>query len=309
MRLFIMLFFVSICNSFRNNVLIRPLRMQIKMKQSKVPKEKNMAPLYLPRTQSQKKYLKSMNDPKNQLIFGIGPAGTGKTLFACSYAVDQMKSGNAKKIIMTRPIVPVEEDLGFLPGKLNSKMEPWVRPIFDILEEYYSRRDITTMLQSGTIEIAPLGYMRGRTFKNAIVIADEMQNSTPNQMLMVTTRIGDNSKLLITGDLDQSDRLENNGLKEIMEKIESYKGKKNNIQICKFTKSDIQRSEIVTTVLNIYDKKPALPLPTKEEIQERDLKEESKKIKKEVIEKIQRRNDDAAIIPKEDMNRLKKYEY
>ena len=304
-----MLFFVSICNSFRNNILIRPLRMQIKMKQSKVPKEKNIAPLYLPRTQSQKKYLKSMNAPENKLIFGIGPAGTGKTLFACSYAVDQMKNGNAKKIIMTRPIVPVEEDLGFLPGKLNSKMEPWVRPIFDILEEYYSRRDITTMLQSGTIEIAPLGYMRGRTFKNAIVIADEMQNSTPNQMLMITTRIGDNSKLLITGDLDQSDRLENNGLKEIIEKIENYKGKKNNIQICKFSKNDIQRSEIVTTVLNIYDKNRELPLPTKEEIEEHNLKKESRKIKEEVIQNIQRRNDDAAIIPKKDMNRLKKYEY
>ena len=305
MRLFIMLFFISMCNSFRSNILIRPLRMQIKMKQSKAPKEKNMAPLYLPRTQSQKKYLKSMNAPENKLIFGIGPAGTGKTLFACSYAVEQMKSGNVKKILMTRPIVPVEEDIGFLPGKLNSKMEPWVRPIFDILEEYYSHRDITTMMQSGIIEIAPLGYMRGRTFKNAIVIADEMQNSTPNQMLMITTRIGENSKLLITGDLDQSDRIENNGLKEIMEKIENYKGDKNNIQLCKFTKGDIQRSEIVTTILNIYDNKErTLPLPTKEEVEEHDLKEEKKKEKEK---RRQRRYNDAAIIPKEDMNRLKKY--
>lgn len=307
MNLLIMFLLVSLCSSLKRNTLAKPLRMQIKMKQSKVPKEKNISPLYYPRTQSQKKYVQTMNSPEKSLIFGIGPAGTGKTLFACSYAVEQMKKGNAKKIIMTRPIVPVEEDLGFLPGKLNSKMEPWVRPIFDILEEYYSQRDIINMMQSGVIEIAPLGYMRGRTFKNAIIIADEMQNSTPNQMLMMTTRIGENSKLLITGDLDQSDRLEHNGLKEIIGKIENYKENKNNIQICKFTNIDIQRSEIVTTILNIYEnKKSSLPLPTIEQVKEHDLKEESKKIKEEVIEKIQNRND-AAIIPKEDMDRLKKF--
>ena len=131
-----------------------------------------------------------------------------------------MQRNEISKIILTRPIVTVEEDLGYLPGKLNSKMEPWTRPIFDIFLEYYDQRSLTGMLSSGQIEIAPLAYMRGRTFKNS-AIADEMQNSSPNQMMMITTRVGDNSNIN-NRRLNQSDRYEDNGLKDLVYKINTY---------------------------------------------------------------------------------------
>lgn len=162
-----------------------------------------------------------------------------------------MREDSIQKIVLTRPIVTVEEDIGYLPGKLNSKMEPWTRPIFDILSEYYDHRTITSMLQSGIIEIAPLAYMRGRTFKNSIIIADEMQNSSPNQMMMITTRLGENSKLLITGDLNQSDKYEDNGLKDLIEKVNAYENT-DGIKICTFDEIDVQRSEIVSKMLAIY---------------------------------------------------------
>ena len=133
------------------------------------------------------------------------------------------RQGNVNKIILTRPIVPVEEEeLGFLPGNLVKKMDPWTRPIFDIFSEFYQQHEIENMIHCGILEISPLAYMRGRTFKRAFVIADEMQNSTPNQMLMLTTRIGDLSKLVITGDLNQSDRNMNNGLLDIINKLKIY---------------------------------------------------------------------------------------
>lgn len=295
---------LAISNSFRHISLIRPQRMQIMMKQTKIPKQRNMSPLYLPRTTSQKDYVDKMNDEKSKLIFGIGPAGTGKTLFACSYAVQELKKENINKIVITRPIVPVEEDIGYLPGKLNNKMEPWVRPIFDVLTEYYNQRDVNDLLNSGTIEIAPLAYMRGRTFKNSVIIADEMQNSTPNQMLMMTTRIGDNSKLIITGDLKQSDRIEDNGLKEILYKINAYKGDKEGINLCQFSNEDIQRSAVVTKIINIYENKIS-KFPEVLDKREADKIKLKKKIE-ETLNSQKKRNDDAAIIPKSDMERLKK---
>lgn len=288
---------LSVCCSFRQLSLIRPQNMQIMMKQSKIPKEKPLAPLYSPRTNAQKNYVKAMNDPENDLILGVGPAGTGKTLFACSYAVQEMKKGNINNIVITRPIVPVEEDIGYLPGKLNNKMEPWVRPIFDILGEYYNKKDINDLLYSGRVEIAPLAYMRGRTFKNSVIIADEMQNSTPNQMLMMTTRIGDRSKLILTGDLKQSDRIEDNGLKELLNKINTYKGDTEGIALCTFSHEDIQRSKIVTKILDVYENKVSI---NKEKITKQKIRT---KIEESLREQ-DKRNSDAALIPKRDMERI-----
>lgn len=288
---------LSVCCSFRQLSLIRPQNMQIMMKQSKIPKEKPLAPLYSPRTNAQKNYVKAMNDPENDLILGVGPAGTGKTLFACSYAVQEMKKGNINNIVITRPIVPVEEDIGYLPGKLNNKMEPWVRPIFDILGEYYNKKDINDLLYSGRVEIAPLAYMRGRTFKNSVIIADEMQNSTPNQMLMMTTRIGDRSKLILTGDLKQSDRIEDNGLKELLNKINTYKGDTEGIALCTFSHEDIQRSKIVTKILDVYENKVSI---NKEKITKQKIRTKIE----ESLKEQDKRNSDAAIIPKRDMERI-----
>lgn len=214
---------------------------------------------YLPKSENQQKYVDCLKAPEMKIVIGVGAAGTGKTLFACCEAVSQLKRGVIKKIIMTRPVVPVEEDIGFLPGSLAHKMDPWTRPIFDILLEFYSQKDIDSMLHGGVIEISPLGFMRGRTFKRAFIIADEMQNSSPNQMLMLATRIGDDSKMVITGDLKQSDRGRDNGLADLLVKIKAASmavpssNVTRGIGYVEFGVGDIQRSPIVSDVLRIYD--------------------------------------------------------
>ena len=228
------------------------------------------AELYKPRTENQALYVKYLTDIASPIVVGVGPAGSGKTLFACNQAVAALRAGFIQKIILTRPIVPVEEDIGFLPGTLINKMDPWTRPIFDILLEFYPQKDIDSMLRNGVLEISPLAYMRGRTFKNAFVIADEMQNSSPNQMLMLTTRIGEHSKLVITGDLVQSDRSTANGLADFIGKIRAYEKmypvdlailKRSRelkqkdplgIRIVEMENQDIQRSPIVAKLLEIY---------------------------------------------------------
>ena len=234
---------------------------------------KPLSALYKPRTENQASYMKHLTDVSTPIVVGVGPAGSGKTLFACIQAVSALNSGFIQKIILTRPVVPVEEDMGFLPGNLNQKMDPWTRPIFDILLEFYMQKDIDAMLHNGVLEISPLAYMRGRTFKNAFIIADEMQNSSPNQMLMLTTRIGDKSKLVITGDLQQCDRGAANGLADFIAKVRSYEirnaidrkllGKKKEglgIRIVEMQSDDIQRSPIVTKLIDIYSREPTVPL-------------------------------------------------
>jgi phosphate starvation-inducible PhoH-like protein len=217
--------------------------------------EHNSQSPYQPITYNQKDYVKYLNDPNIDLVLGVGPAGTGKTLFACDKAIKELKVGSIKKIIITRPLVTVEEELGFLPGSINNKMDPWTRPIFDIFQEYYSNTNVQMMVKNNIIEIAPLAFMRGRTFKNAFIIADEMQNSSPSQMLMLATRIGIGSKLVITGDLNQSDRYENNGLKDFLTKYKLSKTIQNldKIKLIEFNNIDIQRSQIVSTIIKMYE--------------------------------------------------------
>jgi phosphate starvation-inducible PhoH-like protein len=210
-----------------------------------------MSPVYNPRGANQEKYVKWLDNKNVSILLGIGPAGTGKTLFACNAAVKALKTGAVEKIVMTRPVVPVEEDIGFLPGDLITKMNPWTRPIFDILTEFYMQKDIDAMLQGGVIEISPLAFMRGRTFKRAFIVADEMQNSSPNQMLMLTTRLGEGSKMVITGDLKQSDRGVDNGLAELMRKLRAY-GECDSIKMVEMETSDVERSDAVSNILDIY---------------------------------------------------------
>lgn len=204
-----------------------------------------------PKNLSQETYLLKLNDPKKMIIFAIGPAGTGKTMLAVQWAIDQLKYGSADKIVITRPAVSVDEQHGFLPGDLNQKMEPWTKPIMDVFAENYHAKEIENMLREGVIEVSPLAYMRGRTFKNAIVIADEMQNATPSQMKMLLTRLGQGSKMIVTGDLQQADRPSNNGLLEFLQKYNGFENHRY-VDVCHFTKNDIERHEAVKEVLEIY---------------------------------------------------------
>lgn len=204
-----------------------------------------------PKNLSQENYLEKLNDEQKMIIFAIGPAGTGKTLLAVQWAIDELKSGNASKIIITRPAVSVDEEHGFLPGDLNEKMAPWTKPIFDVLQENFHAREIENMVREGVIETSPLAFMRGRTFKNAVVIADEMQNATPSQMKMLLTRLGSGSNMVVTGDLQQADRPSNNGLLEFLNLFNNFQDHRY-VDLCRFTISDIERHEAVKEVLAIY---------------------------------------------------------
>ena len=213
---------------------------------------------YEPRGPNQADYVRYLQQSNTTIVVGTGPAGCGKTLFACCSAVEAMKSGDVQKIILTRPVVSVEEELGFLPGNILRKMDPWLQPLFDVFLEHYTQKELDRMIAEGKIEISPLGFMRGRTFKKCWILADEMQNSSPGQMLMLLTRIGEGSKLAITGDVQQSDlpTKSKNGLSDFLEKYQraatttkthSY------IQWIQMNINDVERSPVVVQVLSMYD--------------------------------------------------------
>lgn len=209
---------------------------------------------YVPMNQEQQYYVDCMNDPKTSIMICSGSAGSGKSLFAVVHCVQELLNGNIKKIILTRPTVNVvgESELGFLPGKLEDKMSPYTKPLFDILHEYYSKTEVNLMIADEIIEISPLSFMRGRTFKNSIIVADEMQNSTQEQMLMLASRIGENSKLLITGDVFQSDLGgHRNGLSDLLDKLENRKSYSKSIKVVKLC--EVLRSPIVKEILDIYN--------------------------------------------------------
>ena len=199
----------------------------------------------------QEKYVRYLKNNERKIIVATGPAGTGKTLFATEYGIRGLLQGNYEKLIFTRPSVTVDEDLGYLPGTLEEKMAPWVRPIFDILYQHIRPNEVKQMMENKLIEISPLGFMRGRTFKDAWIVADEMQNSTVSQMKMLLTRLGKNSRLVITGDLEQHDcRDAINGLEDFLHK---FRGRSSsNISNVEFEKEDVQREEVVKEVLEIY---------------------------------------------------------
>lgn len=202
----------------------------------------------IPRNTAQEDYIEALLDKR--MVFAVGPAGTGKTLLAVLRAIKALREQEVTKIILTRPAVSVDEKHGFLPGDLNAKMEPWTKPIFDVFEEYYGLPETKRMLDEGTIEIAPLGFMRGRTFKHAYVILDEAQNTTQDQMKMVLTRIGEGSSLIITGDLKQHDRgFTKNGLEDFLNKLPKDD---KDIVVCKFDRRHIERDKLVARVLEIY---------------------------------------------------------
>jgi phosphate starvation-inducible PhoH-like protein len=206
----------------------------------------------VPRTRNQEALVLALQDPDAHIVVTTGPAGTGKTYLAMQAAVKALREGQCDRIVMTRPAVGVEDERhGFLPGNLVAKMEPWTRPLLDVMREYYRPQDITAMIEDQVVEIAPLAFMRGRTFKNSWIIADEMQNATPAQAKMLMTRIGSGSKIVITGDVEQADRREgDNGLIDLSERLE--RSPVPGITVCRMQARDVQRHKIIGSVLKLY---------------------------------------------------------
>jgi len=198
-----------------------------------------------PKTAGQCKYMLALRSSK-PIIIGTGPAGTGKTMLACQIGMEHIYTSPRGRVVLTRPIVAADEDMGYLPGDMDKKMEPWTKPMFDIFEKYLSHNQMDRC-----ITIEPLGYMRGRTFSNTVIIADEMQNSTPNQMKMLLTRIGDGTKLIVTGDLLQSDLGEENGLAYLTDKL--YGMDLEYIEHISMTDHDVVRHPAVYEVLKVMN--------------------------------------------------------
>ena len=204
-----------------------------------------------PRSANQAVYIQEMM--KNELVFGLGPAGTGKTYLAVALAVSMMLEGKIDKIILSRPAVEAGENLGFLPGDLKEKVDPYLRPLYDALYEMLPAEHVDKKLAIGEIEIAPLAFMRGRTLANAFIILDEAQNTTPMQMKMFLTRLGENSRMVVNGDLSQVDlpRGTISGLKDALDTL----GKVSNISSVTFTSTDVVRHGLVAKIVQAYEER------------------------------------------------------
>lgn len=203
-----------------------------------------------PKTLGQKKYVDAIK--RSSIVFGVGPAGTGKTYLAVALAVYALKNKEIDKIILTRPAVEAGEKLGFLPGDMNEKVDPYLRPLFDALQEMMGQDAYLRHIERGIIEIAPLAYMRGRTLSNSFIILDEAQNTTKEQMKMFLTRMGENSRIVVTGDVTQIDLPKNvkSGMIDAIEVLDGVEG----IEIVKLTAKDVVRHELVTRIIQAYEK-------------------------------------------------------
>ena len=199
-----------------------------------------------PQTAGQCKYMLALRSNR-PIIIGTGPAGSGKTMLACQIATEHISKHPRARVVLTRPIVAADEDMGYLPGDMDQKMEPWTRPMYDIFEQ-----SMTHNQMDRCISIEPLGYMRGRTFHHTLIIADEMQNSTPNQMKLLLTRIGEGTKIIVTGDLEQSDLEGDNGLENLVYKMQCTE--LDYIQHVEMGDDDIVRHQAVKEVLGILSK-------------------------------------------------------
>lgn len=205
-----------------------------------------------PKSRAQEELILNLLDPMVNITVAVGPAGTGKSYLAMLAALQALRQGRCRRVILTRPAVGVEDEQhGFLPGDLVRKMEPWTRPLLDIMKEFYSPKEVVEMIQDEIVEISPLAFMRGRTFKNAWIVADEMQNATPNQLKMLLTRIGENSKIVVTGDVEQTDKNNsNNGLMDLCSRLRA--GNYPGLQLSELGSRDIQRHPIISSVLKMY---------------------------------------------------------
>lgn len=204
-----------------------------------------------PKTLGQAKYVKAINS--NAVVFGVGPAGTGKTYLAVAMAVKAYKDKIVEKIILTRPAVEAGEKLGFLPGDLGAKVDPYLRPLYDALQEMFGTETYQRLIEKGIIEIAPLAYMRGRTLSNAFIILDEAQNTTREQMKMFLTRMGEGSRMVITGDVTQID-LPNKNLSGLLDALNVLDGVKG-ISNIRLNGKDVVRHELVVRIVEAYERK------------------------------------------------------
>ena len=204
-----------------------------------------------PRSPQQAVYLDKISD--NNLVFGLGPAGTGKTYLAVAKAVESLISGKVERIILSRPAVEAGEQLGFLPGDMREKVDPYLRPLYDALYDMLPEGQVGKKIESGVIEIAPLAFMRGRTLSDAFVILDEAQNTTAVQMKMLLTRLGENASMVVTGDLSQVDLPSGvwSGLSDAVEAIQDVEG----VSFVHFTDSDVVRHSLVAKIIKAYDKR------------------------------------------------------
>ena len=203
-----------------------------------------------PKTLGQKQYVEAIRS--NTIVFGVGPAGTGKTYLAVAMAVNAFRAKEVNRIILTRPAVEAGEKLGFLPGDLQSKVDPYLRPLYDALFDMLGAESYQKYLERGNIEVAPLAYMRGRTLDDSFIILDEAQNTTPEQMKMFLTRLGFNSKMVVTGDVTQIDLPDGrrSGLKEVMKVLKGVE----DIGICFFTHKDVVRHQLVQRIVQAYER-------------------------------------------------------
>lgn len=200
-------------------------------------------------------YSKNLKDPNLPILICTGPTGTGKTYLSCKEGITQLIDGKYKKILITRPTVSIEnEQIGFLPGTIDKKMDPWIRPVYDNIGSVIGHKEVEQMIKYKIIELCPIAYLRGRTFTDTFIIADEMQNSTKMQFQTLLTRVGKDSKLVVNGDLEQSDNISDNGLYDFIKRLKEYLETKNvkYIQLVNLQKSDIIRHPCVTEILDIY---------------------------------------------------------
>lgn len=226
-------------------------------KQLSVCAKKDIIQNLAPRTYNQKRYLELLNNPKPYIVVASGAAGSGKTLLAVTAAVNQLVLGKTDRIVISRPAVSVDEELGILPGGLNQKMAPWMRPVHDVLRLYFPASKIETMLKDKIVDVVPLATMRGMTFNNCWIICDEAQNTTISQMQMILTRIGKESKMVITGDPSQYDRgYSVNGLSDFIQRLEYQPVVDDDnvklIDVITFTDDDVERHEVIKHVLKLY---------------------------------------------------------
>lgn len=204
----------------------------------------------VPKTLNQKRYLQFIQ--KNDIVFGVGPAGTGKTYLAVAAALSALIAGDVEKLILTRPAVEAGEALGFLPGDLQEKILPYLRPLYDALYDMLGPEETARMIEKNIIEIAPLAYMRGRTLSNAYIILDEAQNTTPEQMMMFLTRLGDKARMIVTGDITQIDlpRSKTSGLKQALHILQAIEG----IELFYFDHKDVVRHPLVGAIIEAYER-------------------------------------------------------
>ena len=237
----------SIINIFKNNKIEKPTKTYEVIESISIVAGRKVIK---PRSKKQLDYFNLVK--KKQMVFCCGPAGTGKTYLAVAYAVSLLKSGEIEKIILTRPAVEAGERLGFLPGDIKEKIDPYLRPIYDALNDMLSFSEVIKKIESGFIEIAPLAFMRGRTLSNAFIILDESQNTTAVQMKMFLTRLGENSKMIINGDLSQVDLPSGtkSGLRESINILKNVK----DIGFIEFTDNDVVRNPLVSKIVKQYER-------------------------------------------------------